>query len=53
MIREALNIPDASFERTISALHFSNEKASLTARIGEKTKQNFAAIFELLKLDAS
>jgi len=50
MIREALQIPDASFEKTIATLHFATEKADLMARLSAKTRDNFAELYETLRV---
>lgn len=53
MIRQALQIPDASFEKTVAALYFAAEKADLMARLSSKTRQNFSELYETLRLDVA
>lgn len=51
MIRNKLGIAsNSSFERTIGALFYSPDKASIFAHISNRTKNNFAELFNSLKL---
>jgi AAA15 family ATPase/GTPase len=51
MIRESLSLPNgSSFEKTIAALHFDSEKASVLAKFTEKTRSNFSEVYAMLGL---
>ncbi len=50
LIKEDLNLTkDTSFEKTISALYFSNQRESIIAKVSIKTKENFNEILEKVK----
>lgn len=51
MFKNELNIDnDASFEKTISNLYFSNKKEEIIKNISQKTLDNFNAVFSHVKL---
>lgn len=52
MIRDKLNIPEASFKKTIVALYFAPEQADLMAKVTSKTRDNFARLYEVLHLES-
>ncbi len=52
MMRDQLQLAkDASFEKTIAALHFTADKSHIVARISKKTRENFEEVYKELDLD--
>lgn len=51
MIRSELGMAaNAGFDATIATLYYHGEKASILAKISQKTRRNFEEVFELLPL---
>jgi len=49
--RQALKLSnDASYEKTIAALHFAAEKADILKQFSEQTRKNFAELYAALNV---
>jgi len=51
MVRKALELePDCSFERTMHALFYSDQKTEIVSRISASTRSHFVEVFNCLGL---